>query len=155
MNQSLKYQAKTMATQLAQKSSNFQEKNIHQKIATIELCVQGFYKLFVQPYYGIRLIPSERNFIVSPIYKYNFNFPLIFAINNPSYFPVIVSQKLATLPISNGLTSYIAPFIVQNGIEIGRINGDKEFKIVYDIKVVEMDLANYIECDGYRRRRLV
>ncbi|GAU12725.1 hypothetical protein TSUD_122170 [Trifolium subterraneum] len=61
----------------------------------------------------------------------------------------------ATLPISAGLASYIEPFIVHNAVEMGQRCGDKEFKIVFDIKVVDIDLADYNECDGYRRRGLV
>jgi hypothetical protein len=38
---------------------------------------------------------------------------------------------------------------------MGQRCGDKEFKIVFDIKVVDIDLADYNECDGYRRRGLV
>ncbi|KAK2412885.1 serine/threonine/tyrosine-protein kinase HT1 [Trifolium repens] len=60
-------------------------------------------------------------------------------------------KGLATLPISKSLASYIEPLIVQNSIEIAQISGEKEFKIVFDIKVVEIDLADYHDCDRYRR----
>jgi hypothetical protein len=141
----------TIATQILEISTN----NIEEKVATIELYVQGFYKLFVQPFYGLQPLATERDFIVSPKYRYKIKFPLFLVTKNPYFFPFSVSQKLTTLPISTSLASYIEPFIVQNAIEMGQISGDKEFKIVYDIKVVEIDLADYYECDGYRRRGLI
>ncbi|CAJ2665090.1 unnamed protein product [Trifolium pratense] len=129
--------------------------NIEEKVATIELYVQGFYKLFVQPFYGFKPLATEREFIVSPKYEYKLKFPLFLVSKNPHLFPFCVSQKLATLPISTGLASYIEPFIVRNAIQMEQRNEDKEFKIVFDVKVVEIDLADYHECDGYRKRGLI
>jgi hypothetical protein len=137
----------TMTSEIIQSSTN----NIEKRVATIELYVQGFYKLCVQPIYGFQPLPIERDFIGSPIYRYNFNFPLFFVNKNPSFFSFGVSQGLATLPISKSLASYIEPLIVQNSIEIAQISGEKEFKIVFDIKVVEIDLADYHDCNRYRR----
>ncbi|CAJ2639261.1 hypothetical protein L195_g017119 [Trifolium pratense] len=141
----------TMTLETLEISTN----NIEEKVATIELYVQGFYKLFVQPFYGFQPLATENDFIVSPKYRYKLKFPLFLVTKNPYFLPFSVSQNLATLPISTGLASYIEPFIVHNAIEMGQRNGDKEFKIVFDVKVVELDLADYRECDGYRRRGLI
>jgi hypothetical protein len=44
----------TISTEVIQ----FSTKNIHKKIATIELCVQGFYKLFVHIKYSVAQLIS-------------------------------------------------------------------------------------------------
>ncbi|XP_045829077.1 uncharacterized protein LOC123920801 [Trifolium pratense] len=140
----------TMTLETLENSTN----NIEEKVATIELYIQGYYKLFVQPFYGFQPVATENNFIVSPKYRYGLKFPLFLITKNRNFLPFIVSQKLEKLPISTGLASYIKPLIVDNAIEMGQRNGDKEFKIVVDVKVVELDLADYGECDGYRRHGL-
>ena len=127
----------------------------NEKVATIDLHVQGFYKLYIQPFKGIPPLTMENSFIESPKYGYKLKFPLLFLTKNPTLFSFCVSQKLEKLPISSGLAAYIEPHIVQNAIELGNKSPKKEFKIVFDVKVVEIDLADSRECDGYRRRGLI
>ncbi|XP_045802954.1 uncharacterized protein LOC123896630 [Trifolium pratense] len=122
-----------------------------EKAITIELHVQGFYKLFVQPLAGLQPIPTESDFIVSPIYKYSFKIPLFYL----SILSFILSRRLANLPISKDLANYIEPYIVENCISMGQQFGEKEFKIVFYIEVVEIDLADCEDCDDYRRRGIV
>ena len=42
----------------------------NEKVATIDLNVQGFYKLYVQPFKGIPPLTMENSFIESPKYGY-------------------------------------------------------------------------------------
>nr|AFK48176.1 unknown [Medicago truncatula] len=131
------------------------QNSFEEKEATIELHVQGLYKLYIQPFQGLPPLSMERGFIVSPKFIYKLKFPLFYLRKNPNFFSFCVSQKLAKLPISPSLVAYIEPHIVQNAIEVGNRSQDMEFKIVFDVKVVEIDFADIVECDGYRRRGLV
>jgi len=126
-----------------------------EKEATIDLHVQGLYKLYIQPFQGLPPLSMEKGFTVSPKFTYKLKFPLFYLMKNPHFFSFCVSQKLAKLPISPSLAAYIEPHIVQNAIEMGKRSQDMEFKIVFDVKVVEIDLADCGECDGYRSRGLV
>jgi len=126
-----------------------------EKEATIDLNVQGLYKLYIQPFQGLPPFSMEKGFIVSPKFTYKLKFPLFFLRKNPNLFSLCVSQKLAKLPICPSLAAYIEPHIVHNAIEMGKRSQDMEFKIVFDVKIVEIDLADSCECDGYRGRGLV
>ncbi|XP_058782495.1 uncharacterized protein LOC131656980 [Vicia villosa] len=128
---------------------------IEEKGATIELHIQGLYKLYVQPYKALPPLTMENDFIVSPKLSYNFKIPLLFLIEKPTFSPLYVAQRLAKLPISSDLAAYLEPHIVQSAVELGRKCENKEFKIVFDVKFVEIDLADNCECEGYLRRGLV
>lgn len=130
--------------------------NNEEKGATIELHVQGFYKLYVELFKGVPPLTTEKGFIMSPKFRYKLKVPFFFLTNYNAHFcALFVSQKLAKLPISLGLATYIEPHIVQNVISLGKRSLDKEFKVVFDVKVVEIDLADNRECDGFRKRGLI
>jgi hypothetical protein len=126
-----------------------------EKEATIDLHVQGMYKLYIQPFQGLPPYSMEKGFMVSPKFTYKLKVPLFYLMKNPNFFSFCVSQKLAKLPISPSLAAYIEPHIVHNAIEVGNRSPNMEFKIVFDVKVVEIDLASSGECDGYRRSGLI
>ncbi|XP_058767644.1 uncharacterized protein LOC131641355 [Vicia villosa] len=125
------------------------QESIEEKGATIELHIQGLYKLYVQPFKALPPFTMENDFIVSPKLSYNFKIPLLFLIEKPTFSPLYVAQRLAKLPISSDLAAYIEPHIVQNAVELGRKCESTEFKIVFDVKFVEIDLADYSECEEY------
>ncbi|XP_058751336.1 uncharacterized protein LOC131624412 [Vicia villosa] len=150
----LKIPSKNYTHTMSTETPEIPQDNTQEKVAKIELDIQVFYKLYVQPFKGLPPLATESDFIVSPNIKYKLEIPLFFLIKNPNFSSFDVAQKLAKLPISHDLAAYIEPHIVQNAVELGRRSGNKGFKIVFHVKVVEIDLANTRECEGYRRRGL-
>ncbi|AES69222.1 hypothetical protein MTR_3g025580 [Medicago truncatula] len=81
------------------------------------------------------------------------NYSHTMSIGTPEMSTNITSEKVATIDLH--VQGFKEPHIVQNAIELGNKSPNKEFKIVFDVKVVEIDLADGHECDGYRRRDLI
>ncbi|XP_058782494.1 uncharacterized protein LOC131656979 [Vicia villosa] len=151
----LKIPSKNYSHTMSIETLEISQDNIEEKGATIELHIQGLYKLYVQPFKALPPLTMENYFIVSPKLSYKLKIPLLFLIEKPTFSPLYVAQKLAKLPISSSLAAYLEPHIVQNAVELGRKCGNKEFKIVFDVKFVEIDLADYSECEGYETCGLV
>lgn len=126
------------------------------KEATIEIQVQGWYQLYVQPLKDHLPKSMENGYIMSPKFTYEFKLPLSDLTNITLHlcFPYI-SQELAKLPMSSGLAMYLKPHIFQNVMAMTQQNPTLEFKLVFDVKVVTVDFADHQECEGYRRRYLV
>jgi hypothetical protein len=76
----------TTVTEIVSPSPNYDEC----KLAKIELNLQGFYKLFVQPLCGFQPIPTERDYIVSPVYRHQFAFPLSFVTKGHDFLASVV-----------------------------------------------------------------
>lgn len=133
------------------------------KGVTIELHIQGWYKLYLEPLRGIPPVTMDKCYSVSPKCSYKFKIPLFLFLadnnNNTSSTNYIVdsytSQQLVKLPIGLGLARYLQPHIVNNAMALVRTSPTTECKVVFDVKVVKIDLADHQECDGYRRRGLV
>ncbi|KAK7411341.1 hypothetical protein VNO78_02774 [Psophocarpus tetragonolobus] len=123
------------------------------RVITVELQVQQWYKLYVEPTRGCRVVTLEDNYLVSPKFTWKFKFPLFHSASKFSC-ELCINGELDKLPISHDLGQYLKPFIVSSVVELAQ-PVLREFKLVFDVKAVKIDLVNHIECDHYRRRGLV
>ncbi|KAJ1428143.1 hypothetical protein SESBI_09147 [Sesbania bispinosa] len=127
------------------------------RMATIDLQIQEWYMLFVQPMKDFPPVTLDEGYCVSPKFTCKFKIPL-FLLNSSHTTPFLcdsyVSQELRKLPIDFDLAQYLKPHIMQNAFTLAR-RSSVEFKIVFNIKVVKIDLANYQECDRYHNRHLI
>ncbi|KAK7304238.1 hypothetical protein RJT34_15375 [Clitoria ternatea] len=91
------------------------------KVATVELQVQACYKLFIEPQNHTPVEPFDS--ILTPKFPTNF--------------------KLSKLPISSDLAHYLKPHILQNAFGYAQRYPNTEFKLLFDVKCLNIQLINY------------
>ncbi|KAJ1428094.1 hypothetical protein SESBI_09093 [Sesbania bispinosa] len=130
--------------------------NPRARMVNINLYIQKWYMLYVQPVRDFPPVTLNEGYCVSPKFTCKFKIPLVLLhpISTSRLYGTYVSQELLKLPINSDLAQYLKPHIMQNVFAETR-RSFREFNIVFDIKVVKIDLANYQECDSYRNRNLI
>ncbi|XP_020236390.1 uncharacterized protein LOC109815965 [Cajanus cajan] len=130
-----------------------QASNMEPKSMIVELHIQGWNKVYVEPTRGYPLFTTDEAFMVSPKFTCHFKVPPFVSVSKVTCGPH-VTRELDKMPFSHALAGYLRPFIVDALVEFAK-TGLVGFKVVFDVKVVKIDLANYHECDYYRRRGFV
>ncbi|KAK7411340.1 hypothetical protein VNO78_02773 [Psophocarpus tetragonolobus] len=119
------------------------------KIFTIELQIQHWYKVYVEPYKGCELFTLEEDYLVSPKFSWNFMFPFLLSSSKITC-QLRVEEELNKLPLSHGLVQYLKPLIVDSVFESAQTS-PKDFRFDFDVRVVKIDLADHEECENYRK----
>ena len=101
----------------------------------------------------------DEDYFVSPKFTCTFKVPLFLLTYtvDPFLCDKFISTILASMPIGSCVAQFIKPHILQNSVALAEMNDGSTsvFKMVYDVKVVKIDLADAQECDGYRRCGLI
>ncbi|MED6130606.1 hypothetical protein PIB30_002198 [Stylosanthes scabra] len=127
-------------------SSSSQSSNNKLQEFIIELQVQEWYKLYVEPIQGYTPLTMEEDYIVSPKFSCIFKVPLLILTNtiDPLLCDKFISSCLDSVPIGISLARFLRPHIVQHATKLAaQMNHGRPnlFKMVYDVKVVKIDLA--------------
>ncbi|KAK7304690.1 hypothetical protein VNO77_42576 [Canavalia gladiata] len=123
----------------------------------IELRIEGWYKLYIEPIRGCPPVTLDETYIESPKFTYRFKVPL-FLYSDPSSFPMVsfcrdsyIAEELSKLPISLSLAEYLKPHVVDDCLSLVQMQMHSlGFKLAFEIKIVKIDLASHQECDAYR-----
>ncbi|KAL1291349.1 hypothetical protein AAHE18_20G194900 [Arachis hypogaea] len=135
----------TLRIERIETSSSSQTNNNKLQEFIIELHVQEWYKLYVEPIQGYPPLTMDEDYFVSPKLTCNFKVPLLVLthIVDPLLCDKFISTCLDSFPIGICVAKFIRPHIVQNITKLAHMNHGKPnmFKMVYDVKVVKIDLA--------------
>ncbi|MED6174421.1 hypothetical protein PIB30_068797 [Stylosanthes scabra] len=135
----------TLKIERIETSSSSQTNNNKLQEFIIELHVQEWYKLYVEPIQGYTPLTMEDDYIVSPKFTCIFKVPLLTLTHtiDPLLCDKFISSCLDSVPIGISLARFIRPYIVQHTKKLAaQMNHSRPnlFKMVYDAKVVKIDL---------------